>query len=92
LIEIDPQQVAAGSSLSFEVRAIDPNESDSLTMTASSLPLNATFTQFASGAGFFSFLPDQSQLGDHTVVFHATDPVGLADSQSVVITVTDSGD
>ena len=47
---------------------------------------NSVFTDFGNGNGFFTFTPDSTQGGTHTLTFSACDTVGC-DSQTVQITV-----
>lgn len=85
-----PQAIAAGHTLNFTVTASDP-DGDSITLSATSVPLNA---QFNSSSGQFTFTPSSDQAGQAPVVtFTATDAKGAAASATVQITVvTASGD
>jgi len=85
-----PQVIAAGHTLNFTVTASDP-DGDSITLSATSVPLNA---QFNSSSGQFTFTPSSDQVGQTPVVtFTATDSKGAAASATVQITVvTASGD
>jgi hypothetical protein len=86
LDSIGPKSVNEGQVLSFRVHATDIN-GDSLILSGLNVPTNATFTDSGNGAGSFNFNPDYTQAGIYNVTFIATDTVGLADSEVVVITV-----
>jgi hypothetical protein len=85
------QSVQAGSVLNFTVSGSDPDAGDTLTLSASNVPTNATFSQTSGNpaTGQFSFNPSQAQSGQtFTVNFTATDNHGASNSRSVQITVT----
>jgi uncharacterized protein (TIGR03437 family) len=65
------QTVGKGSLLSFVVTATDV-DGDALTFTATNLPGGATFTPSSSSAQF-SWTPNATQLGNHTVTFTVSD-------------------
>jgi hypothetical protein len=88
LAAIGPQSVTEGENLSFGVSATDGNGTDPY-LTAENLPANAVLSDRGDGTGTFNFNPIQSQIGQHTVRFIASDGV-LADSEDVVITVEGS--
>jgi len=67
------------------VRATDPR-GEAVTLTASGLPLGATFKNNGDGTGTFTWRPSVSQGGEHTITFIASDGSGQG-SQTVVITV-----
>jgi hypothetical protein len=92
--------------VAFEVIATDSITGDSMTLTAvsSTLPTGAVFNP-VSGTGFisgdFRWTPSQTQVGDFTVEFTATDHYGIAShawatihisraSQSLLIPLRDS--
>ena len=88
LATIGPRSVPEGSTLSFGTSASDPDLTIP-TLTAVGLPLNATYVDHLNGTGTFSFSPSFTQAGLYNVTFIASDGV-LADSEVVVITVTES--
>ena len=74
--------VAEGSTLTIVVSAIDPDTTDSLTVSVTSLlPAGATFE-----SGTFSWTPDFNQAGSHEVTFEASDTGGTA-SETITIEV-----
>ncbi len=81
---IGNQSVQVGRSLSFTVTASDPNSTDTVVLSVTGLPQGASFNP-ASGA--FLWSPIDSQIGDHSLTFHASDG-RLHVSESIVIGVT----
>ena len=82
-----PQVIGVGHLLTFTVTASDP-DGDAVTLSASSVPPNATFNPSTGG---FSFNPSSNQAGEVFVVtFTATDTKGASASGTVQITVTTS--
>ncbi len=85
------QTVPQGSILSFTVTASDP-DGDNVTLSATTLPQNATFTTVTGDSvvsGTFTFSPSLSQVGGYTAVFRAVDDSGAVATHSVAITVTE---
>ncbi|RME31375.1 MAG: hypothetical protein D6800_00840, partial [Candidatus Zixiibacteriota bacterium] len=80
---------AEGVTLSFTVTATDP-DAEIPVLSATGLPLNATFVDNANGSGTFTFTPDFTQAGVYAVTFFATDAALAVDSQVVTITVTET--
>jgi len=83
-----------GNLVQFSVTATDPN-GDNLDLTASNLPVGATFTPSnpvsgnTSVTGTFQWIPSESQSGNFLVSFRATDQGGLSSSFCTVsITVS----
>ena len=88
IVDIPPQTVDAGDTLILTISASDP-DGDAITLTALNLPaLNDTFIDYHNGSGLFAFTPDESQVGDHTIQFVASDG-RLADTTDLVIHVHD---
>ncbi len=86
---IGPRVVNEGAMLQFVVTSSDPDGSLPH-LSASPLPLNATFADSLNGHGLFRFAPNYAQNGIYTVLFIAS--IGpLADSEYVQITVNDAG-
>jgi len=75
-------------SLNFIVSATDA-DSNSITLSMSSvnLPATATFFDSGNGAGAFSWLTDYFDVGIYTVYFKAEDGNGGTDEDTVEITV-----
>jgi len=88
---IDPiaeQTVTVGQTLTLQVKAADP-DGDAVTLTAKSLPRNASFpdTRGNPAIGTFRFTPDASQANQtFEVEFVATDNQ-LQDAKEVIIIV-----
>jgi hypothetical protein len=85
------QTVQAGNTLMFTVSGSDPDSGDSVTLSASGVPANASFNQSSGNPanGQFSFTPSAAQAGQtFTVTFIATDNHGASASGAVSITVT----
>jgi hypothetical protein len=83
--EIGDQEVTAGEELSFVVTATD-GDGDEITLSVADgdLPDGATFD---AGSGAFAWTPTEDHVGDHEVVFVATDSRGASSSHRVLITV-----
>ncbi len=89
LAAIGPQGIPEGSNLNFSVSATDADGTIP-TLSTSTLPTGATFTDHGNGSGTFDWTPDFTQDGIYLVTFYAGD--GLAtDSEVVTITVADQG-
>jgi len=86
LAAIGNQNVTAGQLLSFAVTATGSG-SGWPTLSTSTLPTGAAFTDRLDGSGTFDWTPSAGQVGNHPVVFRATEG-GLADSEIVLIQVT----
>jgi hypothetical protein len=84
LASIGDQTVAAGSLLSFELSASDPDE-DPLTLSIRDLPGGAIFN---AATGTFSWMPTNGEAGAHWVTFSVTDPSGASASETIKITVS----
>ncbi|MBI4597760.1 MAG: cellulase family glycosylhydrolase [Candidatus Omnitrophica bacterium] len=85
LAPIGDKTISEGQALTFTVTATDVN-GDVLTFSANPLPLGATF---AADTQTFSWTPTYAQAGTVVVTFTVTDIVGLTDSESVSIIVSD---
>lgn len=82
--------IEEGQLLSFSVTATDLDATDNITLSALSLPNNATFNQVvgtSSVTGTFSWTPDIGQIGFYNITFSASDGTTTTNS-SVGITVT----
>ncbi len=83
-----PFTVNQGEAVSFTVTASDADASDIITLSALSIPANATFNQAVgsgSVSGNFSFTPDITQSGTFSAVFTATDNAGGTSATFTVI-------
>jgi PKD repeat protein len=89
LAAIGPKSVLEGANLNFNVTATDPDATYPV-LTALNVPSNATFVDHGNGTATFNFNPNYIQSGVYTVTFIASDGT-LADSEAVVITVTEAG-
>lgn len=86
LLPIGDREVAVGETLTFDVKATDPDTA-SLTFTADRLPTGATFQQYSDTAAEFRWSPTAADLGDTQVDFKVSDGRG-EDTERVVLTVT----
>jgi hypothetical protein len=83
-----PQVIAAGDTLVFTITATDP-DGDAVTLSAGSVPVNASFN---ANTGGFLFTPTTNQVGQVFVVtFSASDTHGASANGSVQITVIAAG-
>ena len=78
-----------GDSLSVLITAVDLDGQMPI-LSAIDLPTGAVFTDSLNGVGLFEFTPTYTQSGVYSIRFIASDGV-LADTQTVVVTVTDLG-
>ncbi|RKX26504.1 MAG: hypothetical protein DRP45_03395, partial [Candidatus Zixiibacteriota bacterium] len=85
LAAIGDRPVDENSNLNFGVSASDADGTDP-TLTTSTLPTGATFSDLGGGTGTFDWTPDYTQSGSYPVTFYATDGVDT-DSELVTITV-----
>jgi len=85
IADVDSQFVDEGANLNFIVTATD-GDGTTPTLEALNIPTNATFADNSDGTGTFDFNPDQTQAGEYTVTFVATDGVD-DDSLDVIVTV-----
>ncbi len=89
LAAIGPQATDEGTNLDFEVTASDI-DGTTPSLSTSTLPTGAGFTDDGDGTGDFNWTPDGSQSGIYQITFHAGDGL-LTDSEVVTITVNDTG-
>lgn len=88
LDSIGDKSVDEETTLSFSVSAHDPDQGQSVTLTATGLPAGASFTS-AGGVGFFSWTPSEAQgPGTYSVTFTATDDGSPSKNVSETITIT----
>lgn len=88
---IGGKSVTEGAQLECTVTATDQTPGDTVTLTTSPLPANATFTTSPGNpaAGVFSFRPSFDQSGRLELTFTATDSYGLSASETVSVVVFD---
>ncbi len=82
----------AGVPITFVLRAFDPDEGDSVTLSLDSVPSGATTEPalpIVSGGPTttFSWTPLENQAGDHLVAIRAVDECGAAQVCSLTVTV-----
>jgi len=82
---IGDQTVQITELLTFDVHASDPT-GQAVTLSATGLPVGATFVDKGNGTGTFTWRPTISQTGEYTVTFIASDGEGQG-SQTVTIAV-----
>lgn len=80
--QLAPKQATVGKNLQFRVSAKDP-DGDPITYSSDPLPAGATFDPSNCR---FSWTPDSTQVGTHTVTFYASDGK-LTGEMAVLITV-----
>jgi hypothetical protein len=86
LAPIGTQQVQEGQPLGFTLSASDP-DGGALSFSAQGLPEGASLVDNGNGSAQFLWTPAIGVSGDHTVTFTVTDPGGLSDAETVLITV-----
>jgi hypothetical protein len=85
LNEIGNKIVTANQVLTIIVKATDP-DGDLLTYSVSGLPKGAIFN---ANTHTFSWTPAKGSAGTYSVMFRVADPSGLADQETIKITVND---
>ena len=89
LTPIGDKTLNEGDVFSFGVTATDQDSDDTLTLSASGLPVGATFVDNGNRTGTFSWTPNTSQAGTYNNVhFEVTDGT-VTDSEDITITVLD---
>jgi hypothetical protein len=83
------RMVVVGGTLILDIMASDSDGTTPI-VTVFGLPENAVFTRGTSARYTFTFIPDSSQVGDHDILFVASDG-SLADSEVVTIRVGGTG-
>ncbi|MFQ5498645.1 MAG: Ig-like domain-containing protein [Candidatus Zixiibacteriota bacterium] len=89
---IGPQQTTEGVLLQLPISATDP-EGNTPTLSTSTLPAGAIFTDSLNGSGLLEWTPSFIDAGVFSVTFYATDSItpSLIDSEQVLITVLEAG-
>ncbi len=88
LAPIGPKSTSEGTLLSFVISASDADQT-SPAFIAFGLPANSSLSDQGNGTAIFSFTPNYNQAAIYSVIFVAFDGA-LADSETVVITVTNT--
>jgi hypothetical protein len=88
IVEIGPQTIMETENLNLLVEASDPNGTTPSLRAENMPPTNASFLDNGDGTGTFDFTPDDTQAGEYTVRFIASD-TQLEDTLDVLITVED---
>ncbi|MCH7948844.1 MAG: hypothetical protein IIC66_13710, partial [candidate division Zixibacteria bacterium] len=89
LTAIGSKSVTEGINLNFVVSASDA-DSTIPTLSTSSLPSGAVFTDNGDGSASFDWTPNFIQSGSYNITFYANDGF-LSDSEIVTITVNEAG-
>jgi len=89
LTVIGAQSVSEGINLTFAISASDADLTTP-SLSTSTLPAGASFTDNGDGSGSFDWTPDFTQSGTYNVTFRATDGQAT-DSEVVTITVNEAG-
>ncbi|RKX25297.1 MAG: hypothetical protein DRP46_12170, partial [Candidatus Zixiibacteriota bacterium] len=89
LTAINSRSTTENINLNFDVSATDIESTPSLTV--STLPSGATFSDNGNGTGTFDWTPTYLQSGSYDVTFYATDDSASVDSEVVTITVNEAG-
>src|SRR4030067_462050 len=84
---VSPHTVPEGGHLSVRITATDPDPGNIITLLASGLPANASFTDSTGGVGGLVFDPTYTQQGLYQVRIIAL-ANALADTEYISITVT----
>ncbi len=84
-----PQPTLTGDPLNFVVYAYDVDEGQTLALSVSGAPGDATFKQMAPTSAQFNWTPSATQHGNYTLTFTVSDngAPALSDSVSVALTV-----
>jgi hypothetical protein len=86
---IGDQSVNEGDNLNFAVSAKDP-DGDTIVLTISHLPGDATFVDHGTGRGIFDWTPGYADAGQYSVTFHASDGINPPVDDEVSIAVNDA--
>ncbi|MHA1288601.1 MAG: InlB B-repeat-containing protein, partial [Candidatus Thorarchaeota archaeon] len=73
----------------YNITATDPDDGDTLEITATTKPAWLTFTDHGDGTATLTGTPTNAEVGDHAVELSVEDSGGLTDTQSFTICVTD---
>jgi hypothetical protein len=87
LLPVGALQVDEGQVLEVTVSASDPD--DTPVLTVQGLPPFATFADRGDGTGLLRIAPGFNAAGVYTGIVRATDQAGLADSETLTLSVID---
>jgi hypothetical protein len=87
---VGEQNVPEGGLLHIPLIASDPDEEDTIALSALNLPAFAQFTDNGDGSGMITIQPGFSDAGTYPAIAVATDNSGLFDYDSFNIAVTDA--
>ena len=77
--------VSEDSSYSYNLIASDPDQGDTLTLSAPTLP---SWLSFNAGNGILSGTPTNTDIGSHNITLRATDANGAVSNQTFTVNVT----
>src|SRR5690606_5866765 len=77
----------AGSEYSYAIEAADPDEGDTLTITAPTVPAWLSLTDNGDGTATLSGTPGEDDVGSHEVVLQVSDAAGAVAEQAFTIDV-----
>ena len=76
----------------YNITATDPDDGDTLSITATTKPGWLTITDHGNGTATLTGTPTNAEVGDHALELSVEDSGGLTDTQSFTIGVTDVND
>ncbi|MCA6078762.1 putative Ig domain-containing protein [Fulvivirga sedimenti] len=76
----------------YFITTSDPDQGDIRTITALSIPDWLSLVDNGDGTGILSGTPDNSDVGNESIVLRVRDVLGLSDDQSFTITVQNTND
>ncbi len=88
-VAIPPQSVYEGDSIRFTVTATDPDGSTPPTLVLANPIPRSQFTDNGDGSGIFQYRPNYYDSGLDTLIFIATDELGLRSSLLVLLTTVE---
>lgn len=76
----------------YNVSTSDPDDNDTRTITALSLPSWLSFDDNEDGTGVLSGVPTNENVGDHPVVLEVVDAIGASERDNFTIVVNNTND
>ncbi|PIN90628.1 hypothetical protein COU57_02900 [Candidatus Pacearchaeota archaeon CG10_big_fil_rev_8_21_14_0_10_32_14] len=86
VLSIGNKVIRENEELTFEVSATDPTN-DTMNLSATNLPIGATFEDNTGGVGTFSWKPTFNQSGNYQVTFNVKDINNYESSKTITINV-----